>query len=106
MASLLLWAAVGFSLSPMHLHVHDTAVRRPALLMSEAADTPPNEDEGFSFMAPPPGYECEDDEECVLPDEDEDGSDEADAASAAPTAPAPEPPTAPPPNGFEWGGTY
>lgn len=26
------------------------------------------EEEEFSFMAPPEGYECNDDEECVLPD--------------------------------------
>ena len=35
---------------------------------------PPADDDdgGFSFMAPPEGYECEDEEECVLPDDDDD----------------------------------
>ena len=31
-----------------------------------------DDDDGFSFMAPPEGYECEDEEECVLPDDDDD----------------------------------
>ena len=39
-----------------------------ACLAAPAAD---DDDGGFSFMAPPEGYECEDEEECVLPDDDD-----------------------------------
>jgi len=51
-------------------------------LLKEAAATAQedggdgDDEGGFSFMAPPEGYECEDDEECVIPDMDDDDDDE------------------------------
>ena len=59
-------------------------VARPsaASVSPEAVASPANEKEKeFSFMAPPPGLECNDDDECVLPeladgDEDKSANDE------------------------------
>ena len=40
--------------------------RQAALLNGDAED---DVDEGFSFMAPPAGLECNDEDECVMPED-------------------------------------
>jgi len=91
--------------------------RAARAVMAEEAETAPavepTEEAEFSFMAPPAGFECIGEEECVLPNEDggEGGGDgggeggrEGGATLSSPTSSNLA--AAPPPVGFTWGETY
>ena len=87
-ASALLLAGGAVS-SPALLAAGGTPRRRAcprarALLCTEPAPEDDGDGEGWvSSFAPPPGFECEDDEECVLPDFDDDDDDDSDAPPAS-----------------------